>query len=400
MLSGEWQARLLAALRKRTADMAGMLGRFARSESPSDAKARVDRFGSMVAAEWKRLGARVERLPQRNCGDHLRVNWSAGPTGSTGPTGKAGRRGQILVLGHLDTVYAAGTLARMPFRVSRGKAYGPGVFDMKGGLVIALFAVEALQRAQLAHTLDGAAQRPVVFLWTSDEETGSATSRKIIESEARRSEAVLVLEPAGGADGRLKTRRKGVGTAELLITGRSTHAGLNPEDGVNAVTEMALQIARLGRLNQPKRGITVNATLAEGGTRSNVIPASARVTVDLRAENLADMRAVERGLRGLRPILPGAKLEVRGGFSRPPLERCASAALFLSAREVGAAMGLELGEIAAGGGSDGNFTAALGVPTLDGLGAVGEGAHSDDEHVLIRALPERAALLAGLLGIL
>lgn len=385
--------RLLAALRKRTTDMVRMLGRFARSESPSDAKAHVDdRFGRMVAAEWKRLGARVETLPQRSCGDHLRVTWSMGPAG------KAERPGQILVLGHLDTVYAAGTLARMPFRVSRGKAYGPGVFDMKGGLVIALFAVEALQRARLTHTLDGAAQRRLVFLWTSDEETGSATSRKIIESEARRSAAVLVLEPAGGPDGRLKTQRKGVGTAELLITGKSAHAGLNPEDGINAVTEMALQIERLGRLNQPKRGITVNATLAEGGTRSNVIPASARLTVDLRAENFTDMRAVERGLRGLRPILPGAKLEVRGGFSRPPLERRASAALFRSAREVGAAMGLELGEIAAGGGSDGNFTAALGVPTLDGLGAVGEGAHSDDEHVLIRALPERAALLAGLLA--
>lgn len=387
------QPRVLAALRKRAADMVRLLGRFARSESPSDDKARVDRFGRLVAAEWKRLGARVERLPQRSCGDHLRVSW---------PAGKAAARGQILVLGHLDTVYAAGTLARMPFRVSRGRAYGPGVFDMKGGMVIALFAVQALRRVQwerLART-PGSETRPVVFLWTSDEETGSATSREIIEREARRSEAVLVLEPAGGPDGRLKTRRKGVGTAELLITGKSAHAGLNPEDGVNAVTEMALQIARLRRLNRPKRGIAVNATVAEGGTRSNVIPADARLTVDLRAENLADMRAVERELRGLRPILPGAKLEVRGGFSRPPLERHATAALFRSAREIGAGMGLDLAETAAGGGSDGNFTAALGVPTLDGLGAVGEGAHSDDEHVLIRALPERAALLAGLLATL
>jgi glutamate carboxypeptidase len=369
-----------------------LLSRFARSESPTDAKEHVDRFGGMVAAEWRRLGARVETLPRRSCGDHLRVTWPATPPAKTA------RRGQILVLGHLDTVYAPGTLARMPFRVSRGRAYGPGVFDMKGGLVIALFAVEALQRVQLARGTSNEPRRQVVFLWTSDEETGSASSRKAIEREARRSEAVLVLEPAGRPEGLLKTRRKGVGTAELLITGKSAHAGLNPQDGINAVTEMALQIERLGRLNRPARGISVSPTLAQGGTRSNVIPASARLTVDLRAENVADMRAVERSLHGLRAVLRGATLEVRGGFSRPPLERCASAALFRSAREIGAAMGLHIGEMAAGGGSDGNFTAALGVPTLDGLGAVGDGAHSDDEHVLIHALPERSALLAGLLA--
>jgi glutamate carboxypeptidase len=378
------------ALQKRAADMTRMLGRFVRSESPTDKKAAVDRFGSMVAAEWRRRGAYVEALPQRTCGNHWRITWP----------GKTARRPQILVLGHLDTVYPPGTLASMPFRVSRGRAFGPGVFDMKGGLVIALFAAEALLRAELWGKARAGQppRRPIVFLWTSDEETGSATSRAIIEREARRSEAVLVLEPASGPDGRLKTQRKGVGTAELRITGKAAHAGLNPQDGINAVQEMALQIARLGRLHQPKRGITVSPTLAEGGTRSNVIPASARLTVDLRAENLADMRAVERGLRALRPILPGAKLQVRGGFSRPPLERSASGALFARAREIAAAMGLSLGEAAAGGGSDGNFTAALGVPTLDGLGAVGEGAHSDAENVLIRALPERAALLAGLLA--
>jgi glutamate carboxypeptidase len=378
----EKQTPLLMALQKRTADMTRMLGRFVRSESPTDKKAAVDRFGGMVAAEWRRRGAHVEALPQRACGNHWRVTWP----------GKTARRRQILVLGHLDTVYAPGTLASMPFRVSRGRAFGPGAFDMKGGLVIALFAAEALLRA------DQLPRRRIVFLWTSDEETGSATSRAIIEREALRSEAVLVLEPASGPDGRLKTQRKGVGTAELRITGKAAHAGLNPQDGINAVQEMALQIARLGRLQRPQRGITVSPTLAEGGTRSNVIPASARLTVDLRAENLADMRAVERGLRALRPILPGAKLQVRGGFSRPPLERRASAALFARAREIAAAMGIALGEASAGGGSDGNFTAALGVPTLDGLGAVGEGAHSDGENVLIRALPERAALLAGLLA--
>ncbi len=237
----------------------------------------------------------------------------------------------------------------------------------------------------------------VVFLWTSDEETGSATSRAIIEREARRSHAVLVLEPAGGPDGKLKTRRKGVGTAELLVTGRAAHAGLDPQHGVNAVHEVALQIARIARFNDPRRGTTISPTQIEGGTRSNVIPAAARLVLDLRAERKADMRKLERRLKALRPVLPGAKIEVRGGFSRPPLERSASAALFAQAQQAARALGLAIGETSAGGGSDGNFTAALGVPTLDGLGAVGEGPHSTNENVVVGALPERAALLARVL---
>jgi glutamate carboxypeptidase len=282
----------------------------------------------------------------------------------------------------------------MPFRLSRGRAFGPGTFDMKAGLVIALFGADALRQARLPPA------RSVVFLWTSDEETGSATSRAIIEREARRSDTVLVLEPAGGPDGRLKTRRKGVGTAELIVTGRAAHAGLDPQNGVNAVHELALQIARIAPCNDPRRGTTVSPTQVEGGTRSNVIPAAARLVLDLRAESLAEMRKLERRLKVLRPILPGARIELRGGFSRPPLERSASAALFARARESARALGFSLGEISAGGGSDGNFTAALGVPTLDGLGAVGEGPHSLNENVVVRALPERAALLALLLATL
>ena len=197
-----------------------------------------------------------------------------------------------------------------------------------------------------------------------------------------------------------KARRKGIGTAELIVTGRAAHAGLNPQDGVNAVHELALQIARLMRLNQPSRGITVNPTVCEGGTRTNVIPASARVMIDLRAERAIDMRAIERRLRALRPILRGTKIEVHGGFSRPPLERRTSAALFAHAQRLARALKLPLGEAFVGGGSDGNFTAALGVPTLDGLGAVGEGAHSKNENVVVRALPERAALVAALLATL
>jgi glutamate carboxypeptidase len=289
-------------------------------------------------------------------------------------------------------VYALGTLARMPFRLSRGRAYGPGTFDMKGGLVIALSAVDALTGTGRVP------QKRVVFLWTSDEEIGSGTSRDAIEREARRSDAVLVLEPASGLDGRVKTGRKGGGEIEIVATGRAAHAGLNPEDGINAIEEIALQIARISRWNQPRRGITVNAGVIEGGTRTNVIPEKARVVVDVRAARSGDMRAFERKFRALRPILRGAKLQIRGGFNRPPMERKNSAALYTQARALAKEMGVTLGEAYVGGGSDGNFTAALGVPTLDGLGAVGEGAHCPDENILIRALPVRAALVAGLLA--
>jgi glutamate carboxypeptidase len=364
--------------------MVRLLKGFVRCESPTDSKPAVDTFGCMVAAEWRKRGTKVECLPRKREGNHLRITW---------PEMRL-RPHQILVLGHLDTVYELGAIKKMPFRLRRGCASGPGVFDMKGGLVIALFAADALAHAGWLP------RRRIVFLWTSDEETGSKSSREVIEHEARRSAAVLVLEPAGGPDGRLKTRRKATGTAELVIVGRSAHAGLNPEQGVNAVHELALQAARLMRLNDPRRGITVNPTIAQGGTRSNVIPAEARLTIDLRAETLADMRRIERKLRTLRPILSGARVSVHGGFSRPPLERSASATLFSRARELAQGLGFSVEECLAGGGSDGNFTAALGVPTLDGLGAVGEGPHSPDEQVIISALPQRAALLAALLATL
>jgi len=309
--------------------------------------------------------------------------------------GEGHATGQILILGHLDTVYPLGTLAKMPFRVSGGRAWGPGTFDMKAGLVMALFAVDALKAAGV---------RPgkrFVFLWTSDEEIGSTTSRRAIETEARRSDAALVLEPSFGRDGRLKTSRKGVGHAEIIVTGRAAHAGINPEDGVNAVHELALQIERLMKMNDPKRGITVQATVVAGGTVSNVVPAEARVEVDLRFTRLADAPALDRKLHSLRPILKGARLEVRGGVNRPPLERTAAVGeLFQHAQSLMGELGLALGEAATGGGSDGNFTGAIGVPTLDGLGAVGDGAHAPHEHALIRKLPERAVLLAGLLATL
>ena len=376
---------LLGWLRAREQAMTGLLGRFVRAESSSFDKAAVDRFGHIVASEWKKRGATVTLLRRRERGDHVRAEWR--PRGNRATP-------QILVLGHLDTVYNAGTLTRMPFRVSQGRAWGPGTFDMKGGLVFALYAMDALAAAGCLP------EKRVVFLWTSDEEIGSKSSRAAIEREARRSDAVLVLEPAAGLDGRVKTGRKGVGEIELIATGRAAHAGLNPEDGINAIEEIALQIVRISRWNQPRRGITVNAGVIEGGTRTNVIPERARVLVDLRAARGEDTRALERKFRALRPILPGAKLEIRGGFNRPPIERKVSAALYAKARALSKEMGITLGEAFVGGGSDGNFTAALGVPTLDGLGAVGEGAHSPRENIVVRALPERAALLAGLLTVL
>jgi len=373
---------LLKWLRPREAAMARLLGQFVRAESPSTGKAAVDRFGRMVVAEWRRRGARVTLLRQGERGDHVRAEWTS--------SGKHAR-GQILVLGHLDTVYGLGTLTQMPFRLSRGRAYGPGALDMKGGLVIALFAADALRATGCAP------QKRIVFLWTSDEEIGSGTSRALIEREARRSDAVLVLEPASGLSGSVKTGRKGVGEIEIAATGRAAHAGLNPADGINAIEEIALQIARISRWNQPRLGITVSAGVIEGGTRANVIPENARVIVDVRAERAGDMRALEEKFRALRPILRGAKLQIRGGFNRPPMEPKTGAALFARARALARGMGVTLGEASVGGGSDGNFTAALGVPTLDGLGAVGEGAHSPDENIVMRSLPERAALLAGLL---
>jgi glutamate carboxypeptidase len=377
--------RILSELKNREKEMVRLLGDFVRCESPSHHKTAVDRFGAMVAREWRRRGAKVRILRNASRGNHVRAEVWLGK-------GRAPRQ-QIMVLGHMDTVYPLGTLAKMPFRVSGTQAWGPGTFDMKGGLVLALFAVDALKAVGIKPN------KRLVFFWNSDEEVGSESSRRAIEREARRSDAVLVLEPSFGPDGRLKTARKGVGGAEIVIRGRSAHAGVDPEKGVNAVHELALQIQRIMKLNDPRRGITVQATVVAGGTVSNVIPDHARAELDIRYSRTADAAVLHRRLRHLRPILKGARVEVRGERNRPPLERTAATrALFRHAQLLMRDMGLPLGEAATGGGSDGNFTAALGVPTLDGLGAVGDSPHSLREHIIVRALPERAALIAGLLA--
>lgn len=373
----------LRLLKPRQSEMLAVLRQFVVAESPSLEKAAADHCCGLIAEEWWKRDARVERIAQKHRGDHLRITY--------GPE-KSPPAGQLLVLGHYDTVYSTGTLRKMPFRISGGRAYGPGAFDMKAGIVQALFALETLQRSNTSP------RKRLVFLWTSDEEIGSESSRKLLESEAHRSDAVFVLEPSFGPRGLLKTARKGVGEAELIVQGRASHAGLAPEEGINAIHELAQQLVRIEKWNALRRGVTINAAIIEGGTRTNVIPERARAVLDLRALRMSDMRRLERRLHALRPIHTGARLEISGGFGRPPLERKVSAALFARARSLAKQMNLSLGECTVGGGSDGNFTAALGVPTLDGLGAVGDGAHSSHEYVVINTMPARAALLAALLA--
>jgi glutamate carboxypeptidase len=365
--------------------MLRLLGKFVRAESPSLDKNAVDDFGRMVAAEWRARGARVTPLCQKHRGDHLLIHL---------PGKNSCEDGRILLLGHMDTVYDKGSLEKMPFRVAQGRAWGPGTFDMKGGLVLALAAIDALKRASI-HP-----RKEIACLWTTDEEIGSESSRNFIEREAKLSDAVLVLEPAGEPRGALKTSRKGVGEIELRVIGRAVHSGLRPESGINAVHELALQISKIAKFNQPERGIGVHVNVASGGTRTNVIAAEARANVDVRVIRSSDIRPLEKKFRALKPILRGAKLEISGGIGRPPMERRMSATLFRHAQRLAVDLGIALEETASGGGSDGNLTAAIGVPTLDGLGAIGSGAHSLRENIVVRELAPRAALIASLLATL
>ncbi len=354
-------------------------------ESPTRSKAHVDRLAIFFAREFRKSHGKVRVLPDR-----------AGRAGSAVVAefwGGFGPRKPVLLIGHLDTVWDVGTLARMPFRVRGGKAYGPGILDMKSGLVVGLWAVRALRALEISPS------RPVRFFLNSDEEISSLAFRKEILAEARRARAVLVLEPAarGGA---LKTARKGVGEFRIVVHGRAAHAGINPGAGVNAVSELARQLLRIEKLARPRQGLTLNVGVMEGGTRSNVIPERAWAAVDVRVPRRRDGDAIERRIYGLEPFHPEARLEIRGGINRPPMERAQAEALFRQAKELGKELGMDLKEASTGGGSDGNFTAALGIPTLDGLGGVGEGAHALDEHVVIRELPRRAALLAALIATL
>ncbi|HVM75903.1 MAG TPA: M20 family metallopeptidase [Candidatus Saccharimonadales bacterium] len=373
----------LSFLKPRLPEMLDLLREVVLLESPSLEKAPADRCCGYLADQYLLRGTLVHILKQQTRGNHLRVVY---------PPPGVHAKAQLLILGHYDTVYPSGTISKMPFRISGGKAYGPGTFDMKAGIVQALYALEALQGLKIP------LQKNLVFLWTSDEEIGSAASRDVIEAEAQRSDAVFVLEPSLGPRGLLKTSRKGCGEAEIIVHGRASHAGLAPEEGINAIHELAAQITRVEKWNNLRRGLTINADIVEGGSRTNVIADRARATLDLRAWRATDMQQLEERIHSLKPIHKGAKLEVLGGFDRSPLERKHCAVLFDRARSLARQMGLPLGEAAAGGSSDGNLTGALGVPTLDGMGAVGDGAHAEHEHVITRTMPQRAALLAALLA--
>jgi glutamate carboxypeptidase len=349
-----------------------------RLESPSLDKAAVDRCGDELAARLAAIGARVERLRQPERGDHVRAEFGTGER-------------QVLLLGHFDTVWAAGQIERMPLVERDGRLHGPGVFDMKSGIAVSMLAMRALSAC-------GVPAPRVTMLWTTDEEIGSASSRAAIEAEARRSVAVLVMEPAL-AGGAAKTSRKGCGEYELTVHGIPAHAGLDPGKGASAIVELAHQVPAIAAIQDLARGISVNIGVIEGGTRPNVVAPHARAVIDVRVPRLADVPAVESALRGLQPRLQGTRLELSGGMERPPLERSAAVVrLYEVARAVAAELGHELGEGGAGGGSDGNFTAALGVPTLDGLGPSGDGAHALHEHVVLADLTWRAALVAGLVA--
>jgi len=375
--------RLLATLQEHQHDMVADLTRLVEMESPTDNKSALDRLGEHLAARLQHLGAEVEVFPQPQAGDHLRARWEAGGDGAAGG---------LLLLCHMDTVWDLGTVLERPVIIRDGRLYGPGAFDMKGGIVSALWAIRALRGLNMMP------KRRITLLLTSDEETGSKTSRPIVEMEALQHDAVLVLEPAQPPNAALKTWRKGVGMYQVRTTGVAAHAGAAHSEGVNAIEELAHQVVAIQALTDYDAGTTVNVGVVGGGTRSNVVPESAWARVDVRVMNEAEAERLDESLRGLQPRLKGARVEVTGGINRPPMVRTAAGvSLFQKAAEIAAELGFSVTETGTGGGSDGNFTAALGVPTLDGLGVVGDGGHAQHEHVIISSLPERAALLAGLL---
>jgi glutamate carboxypeptidase len=363
--------------------MVQALEQLVRLESPSHDAGAVNALGDFLAGRFAALGAQIERLPRSGYGDHLRVIWGQGSS-------------QVLLLGHMDTVWPVGEVERRPFRLVAAEqagvlaAQGPGIFDMKGGLVIGLYALAAL------HDMGLSPVPRVVFLLNSDEEVGSPTSRSLIEEEAQRSQAVLVLEPS--RQGALVTWRKGVGRFEIEIEGLASHSGAAHDRGVSAVEELAHQILALEGMTDYKRGTTVNVGVVQGGSKVNVRPALARASIDVRVTTAEEGQRMTQAILGLAPINARTRLSVSGGINRPPWQTTRQGdLLFERARQVGAKLGMELWPAGTAGGSDGNFTAALGVPTLDGLGVVGDDAHAVTEWADLNSLPVRAALLAELL---
>jgi glutamate carboxypeptidase len=370
----------LGYFEERQSDLVATIQKMVEIESPSDHKASVDRLSASIAARFEALGGHAKFHKSADFGDHLQVDF-------------AGKRGKpVLLLGHCDTVYPLGTLATMPARIANGRIYGPGVLDMKSGIGLMLAAVEYLRDGH------GELPRPIKILLVSDEEIGSNSSRKITESLARTLAAVLVLEPSYGLHGAVKTARKGVGDYKLTVHGIASHSGLDFEKGQSAIVELARQIGQISKLVDPKLGLTLNVGLIAGGTRVNVVAAAATAYVDVRIARAKDASGIDRKLRALKPFNRKCKLEISGGINRPPMERTKGVVeLYRKAVAVAKDLGWKLEEAAVGGGSDGNFTAGLGIPTLDGLGGVGEGAHAQHEYIVISELPRRAALLAGLI---
>lgn len=356
-----------------------LLRKMVEIESPSGNKTAVDACVALTAEHCRRLGGRVRMHRQREFGDLVEARF--------GP-----RRGRpVMLLGHLDTVWPLGTLRDMPFRIAEGRAWGPGVLDMKAGVAMALTAIEMLSAA-------GQLTRPVIMLLNSDEEVGSPCSRALTEKLAKECESVYVMEPAQGLSGAYKTARKGVGDYTVRVRGIASHSGVDFERGHSAVVELARQIGRIVGFTDLERGITVNPGIVGGGTRSNVIAAEAWAEVDIRIARKRDAAALDRKFRALRPFDRRCKVTVEGGLNRPPMERTrVNAALFRRAANIAASFGFSLDEAATGGGSDGNFTSALGVATLDGMGAVGEGAHARHESLLVDHLAPRTALLAAMI---
>lgn len=372
--------RLLTHISDQTDEMVALLAALVAAESPSAVPAAQAAPQALLTEQLERLGYRVAHTPGQNTGGYLLAE----------PPDAATRPRQLL-LGHCDTVWPIGTLATMPLVIEDGLMRGPGVYDMKAGLVQGLFALRALHELGLTPPL------APVFLINSDEEIGSFESQAVIEAEARRAERALILEPAAGPRGQLKTARKGVGGFEITVHGVAAHAGLEPEKGVSAILGMAQIIPALFELTDLSRGLTVNVGVIDGGLQSNVIAPACRAEVDVRITSMADAADVEARIRALAPALPGTRVTITGGFDRPPLERTpANQALWRLAERVGAEFGWTLEQCAVGGGSDGNFT-SIHTATLDGLGPVGDGAHAAHEHVVVAELPQRSALLARLL---
>lgn len=380
---GELVARLYVRAQRRAEEYLRDLTRLVNLDSGTFDVPLVNQVGSELAAMLERGGWRVERHRAIGFGDHVVATLPGD-----------GRR-RVMLLGHFDTVYPAGTAATRPLAVSEGRAWGPGVLDMKGGLVLGIHAVELLAG------FPDLARPDLVFVLNSDEEVGSLTSRQLIEETARAADAVYVLEPGREPGGVLATR-KGVGMYSVTVHGRAAHAGAAPQDGRSAVLELAHKTVQWHQLNDFEKGTTVNVTVVRGGTRRNVVPELATAEIDVRVPNHDEATRVDQAIREIaeRSWVPDTRAEVTGGLNRPPMEKLAGTVPLLKlAQAIVEAMGLEFAELASGGGSDGNFTAAIGVPTLDGLGPIGRGAHSSEEYIDLESLPSRLTLLALLIAL-